>query len=228
MALFRIERHQKALVFTITSLYLLLAALFFTPADIPHKLCFPVGLLAIASLWLTSWEITLALTFSALGDLAGSYGNFPVQMGSFAIAHILYIVFFIRRYFSKVEHDRKLTTKAKSYLCMISFCIAALLSIFFLKIVPCVPGGPLRIGVCIYGLFISTMLLSALLQRSSLYALGSVLFVFSDFILAWNKFVEPIPGHDIYILSTYFLAQWLIFIRATPYRISHPIRLMRF
>ena len=72
------------------------------------------------------------------------------------------------------------------------------------------------------------MLMMALLQRSSLYALGAVLFVFSDFILAWNKFVEPIPYRNYLVLGSYFLAQWLLFIRATPYRIKHPLRLMRF
>lgn len=229
MAIFNIDpKYSKTLVFTATGLFICLSGLFFTSIYIPHKLCFPIGCLCLASLWLTPWEISLGLLFSAIGDFAGSCGSFPFQMGAFAIAHIWYIAFFVKRYVKKVGQERKLTAKSKGYLCMISFCIAALLLIFSVKIIPHVPSGALRFGVCIYGILISAMLFTALMQRSSLYALGATLFVFSDFILAWNKFVGSIPHHDLYILITYFLAQWLIFVRATPYRIAHPIRLMRF
>jgi uncharacterized membrane protein YhhN len=55
-----------------------------------------------------------------------------------------------------------------------------------------------------------------------------VLFVFSDFILAWNKFVEPIEHSRILIMTTYYLAQYLLFIRSTPYRVKNGLRLFRF
>jgi uncharacterized membrane protein YhhN len=67
-----------------------------------------------------------------------------------------------------------------------------------------------------------------MLQRSSLYALGALLFVISDFILAWNKFVEPVPYRDYLVLGTYYAAPWFLFIRATPYRVPHPVHLLRF
>ena len=72
------------------------------------------------------------------------------------------------------------------------------------------------------------MLLTALLQRSSLFALGAVLFVFSDFIIAWNMFVEPVPYRNYLVLVTYYLAQWLLYIRSTSFRVGPEMRLMRF
>lgn len=222
------ESKIKAAAISATAIYLALTVFFFLPFDIPHKITPCVSALFIASLWLCPWQMSLALLFSALGDHFGSCGNFLAQMGFFALGHIWFIVYFISRYFKKVEPDRKLTGKAKGYLAMVIFCATVLLCVVFFRIVPLVPPGVLTIGVSIYAILICTMLVSAMLQRSSLFALGAILFVFSDFILAWNKFVEPVPYRHYLVLVPYFLAQWLLFIRATKYRIAPEMRLMRF
>ncbi len=222
------ESKIKAAAISATAVYLALTVFFFLPFDIPHKITPCVSALFIASLWLCPWQISLALLFSALGDHFGSCGNFLAQMGFFALGHIWFIVYFISRYFKKVEPDRKLTGKAKGYLAMVIFCATVLLCVVFFRIVPLVPPGVLTIGVSIYAILICTMLVSAMLQRSSLFALGAILFVFSDFILAWNKFVEPVSYRHYLVLVPYFLAQWLLFIRATRYRIAPEMRLMRF
>lgn len=229
MAVFRLEdRFLKPTVLTATGLFLCMAAIFFLPVDIPHKVSFPLIILSVAGLWLLPWQMLLAMIFSAAGDYMGSCGNFIGQMGFFALAHVWLITFFISRYRRKVERDGKLTTKTKGYLAIMTFCVGALLVFALTNITSHAPEGVIRIGTQIYAVLICTMLMMALLQRSSLYALGAVLFVFSDFILAWNKFVEPIPYRNYLVLGSYFLAQWLLFIRATPYRIKHPLRLMRF
>lgn len=229
MAVFRLEdRFLKPAVLTATGLFLCMAAIFFLPVDIPHKVSFPLIILSAAGLWLLPWQMLLAMIFSAAGDYMGSCGNFIGQMGFFALAHVWLIIFFISRYRRKVERDGKLTTKTKGYLAIMTFCVGALLVFALTNITSHAPEGVIRIGTQIYAVLICTMLMMALLQRSSLYALGAVLFVFSDFILAWNKFVEPIPYRNYLVLGSYFLAQWLLFIRATPYRIKHPLRLMRF
>lgn len=222
------EKRIPTLAWTVTGLCLAASLTFFLPFNIPHKVTFPVAILALASLWLCPWQITLALLFSAVGDYFGSCGNFLAQMGSFALAHVMYIVYFIDRYFTKVERDRKLTPKMKGYLAMVVFCILTLLAVAFTRIAPAAEPGIIRIGVSVYACLISTMMLLALLQRSSLFALGAVLFVFSDFILAWNIFVEPVPYSQYLIMVPYFLAQWLLFIRATPYRVAPEMRIMRF
>ncbi len=229
MAVFRLnERHTRAVALTVTGLFLCVPVLFFLPVEIKHKLAVPAGILTVASLWLCPWQMTLAFLFSTLGDYMGSCGNFIGQMGFFAVGHVWFIVYFVKRYFKKVEPDRKLTGKAKGYLTMVLFCTIALLCVVFFRVAPGAPAGIVRIGICIYALIISIMMVSALLQRSSLFALGAVLFVFSDFLIGWNRFVEPVPYGDYLVLVTYFLAQWLLFIRSTKFRVGPEMRLMRF
>jgi uncharacterized membrane protein YhhN len=229
MTVFKLKDSKiKPVALTISAIYLLLTVFFFMPVDIPHKITPCVSALFIASLWLCPWQMSLALLFSALGDHFGSCNNFIAQMGFFALGHVWFIVYFIGRYFRKVEPDFKLTGKAKGYIAIVMFCIIALLCVAFTRIVPETPKGIIRIGVSIYATLISTMLATAMLQRSSLFALGAILFVFSDFILAWHKFVEPVPGRHYLVLVPYFLAQWLLFIRATKFRVGPEMRLLRF
>ena len=229
MSIFKISKTAvKPVVFAVTAGFIALATLLFIPSAPHAKVCLPVGLLSLAALWLAPWEVFLALLFSALGDYAGDCNNFLAQMGSFAVAHVFYILFFARRYHRKVEPDKKLTEKAKGYLLMTTFCVLGLLALIFAAVIPEAPAGIIRIGVSIYSIVICLMLMTALLQRSMLYALGALFFVISDFLLAWNMFVHPIHHAGIYILSTYYLAQWLLFVRASPYRVAHPVHLLRF
>lgn len=226
MALLKIRDSRiKPTVFVSSVIFVCLALSLLTTFRLQHQICLPVGLLCLASLWLTPWEITLALFFSATGDLAGSCGKLIVQMGAFAIAHIFYIVFFVRRFFRK---GTKMTAKMKGFLMMLGLCIASLLIMVFIKVVPAAPAGIIRIGTGIYAIIICLMLLTALMQRSLLYALGALFFVISDLTLAWSMFVEPVPHAELILLSTYYAAQWLLFVRASPYRIAHPVHLMRF
>ena len=217
----------KTRTLTATAIFLVFAVLFYLPVQIPHKLVFPVATLFLASIGLTPWQICAALFFSALGDWFGTCGNFIAQMGSFAVGHVFYVWFFVKRYLTKVEHDRKLTNKAKGYIALLAVLVAGLLTVVFTQIVPNAPAGVERTGVAIYAVLISTMLFTGLLQRSSLYALGAVFFVFSDFVLAWHRFVEPVPYRQYLVLVSYYMAQWLLFARSTPYRIPS-LRSLRF
>jgi uncharacterized membrane protein YhhN len=149
----------------------------------------------------------------------GSYGNLMAQMAAFAVAHVFFMIFFFKRYRHKVERDGKLTGKAKGYTFLIIFLGAVLISFIFSKVIPEVPDGILKIGTGLYALIACMMLELALFQRSTLYAAGALLFVFSDFILSWELFVEPIQGSRYLIMIPYYLGQLLLFLRATPYRI---------
>lgn len=75
----------------------------------------------------------------------------------------------------------------------------------------------LLVPVAAYSLVISVMLWQALttLRWSGALALvprlvapGAALFFLSDSILAWNKFVSPLPAHNFLIMATYFAAQF--------------------
>ena len=222
------EKSIKISAVSSSLIFLILCICYFSPIDIQHKTALPVGALAIASLILCPWQITLALIFSAAGDFFGSTGQLVPQMGCFAVSHIWFIVYFALRYHRKVEHDGKLTDRAKGYVAMVLFCSAAILTAALILIVPKAPAGVLRIGVLLYACLICTMLVLALLQRSSMFALGAVLFVFSDFILAWALFVGEVPNCTLMVMIPYYAAQWLLFIQSSSFKLKHPIRLMRF
>lgn len=77
--------------------------------------------------------------------------------------------------------------------------------------------GKLKIPVVFYALTIALMswlAFSLYLQSNDAkfsYAfLGSLAFVLSDSLLAYNKFKKPFALAHPFILGTYFLAQWLI------------------
>lgn len=229
MAIFKLDPGKvKPAAITASVIFLACALFFFSPVKLPHKITLTLASAFIASLWLCPWQISLALLFSALGDYFGSCHIFLAQMGFFAVGHVFYVWFFVHRWLTKVEPDRKLTAKVKGQAMVYLLLVAAILFVAFTKIVPCADAGVIRIGVCVYAVLISTMLFFALMQRSSLYALGAVLFVFSDFILAWNKFVDPIQHSGLLIMTTYYLGQYLLFIRSTPYRVKPGLRIFRF
>ena len=197
----RILSHPAILV---SIIYFLLAILFFSSIDVPYKLAYPLAFLTLCALRYSSWPMVLAMGFSALGDYMGVCHNFWGQMGSFALAHIAFVVFFYREY---CKERAMVGIKWKSaivglYGIVVGMCI-----------VPHVQG-PLQIGVSVYILLILAMCILAWMQKNPLYALGAWLFVFSDTILAWNKFVSPIEWAGYLIMVSYYLGQWVIFVQS--------------
>lgn len=77
--------------------------------------------------------------------------------------------------------------------------------------------GSLKIPVVVYAValtLMSWMALSRTIENHNHHTfhafLGSVVFIASDSLLAFNKFKKSIPLAHLYILATYFVAQWLI------------------
>jgi uncharacterized membrane protein YhhN len=77
----------------------------------------------------------------------------------------------------------------------------------------------MRMPIIVYGVVISIMLLSAMVKLNDLtwdasaallVSIGAFLFYISDVILAWNKFVSPIPKGRIYNIAAYHLGQILL------------------
>ena len=203
-------------VITISVLYFIAVAIYFLPLPIPCKLALPVALLFIASFTLLPWQMIFAMLFSCLGDYMGAVGNFMGQMGAFALAHVFLILYFLSRYRLGVER-RKYGRLSTRYKIAATILVLPLVIFALVKIFPHVPEGVMSCGVLIYALLISFMLWCALQQRSKVFALGGALFLASDMILAWNRFVEHIPHATYYILVPYFLSQWLLFIRSTKW-----------
>ena len=139
--------------------------------------------------------------FSAAGDAVGARGLFIPQMAFFALAHVAYVCWFLPR--------------ARHRLRAVSLAVTVPLLVFlFAAIVPEAPFPAERIGVAVYGLVIAAMLYSAL-QYDGACAAGfkcaALLFVFSDAVIAWNRFIGPVPARTWIVMTTYYLAQYLFF-----------------
>ena len=59
---------------------------------------------------------------------------------------------------------------------------------------------------------ITAMVLAAILARFSnpWVAVGAILFLISDSLLAVNKFKTPVPFRDVLVWTTYYVGQFLI------------------
>lgn len=222
----------KALVWSSSVIYFALAVIYFLPLEIPYGISFPVASAAVFSLWLVPFPMSAALIASAFGDLMGAAGNFTAQMECFAVAHLFLCLFFVRRLFRTGRASTKnfsaiLTQKRIAYLTVTGICTGAVLLMAMISIVPETPSGVLRAGVAFYSIVISLMFYSALLQRSIFYATGAALFVISDFLLGWDLFVEPIEYDKYLIMIPYYAAQWMLYVRATKYRVGKSLLVAR-
>ena len=203
--------NTKLIRLSITCLFLVLAVLFFSPVRIPYKVAYPVALLFLAGLgWQHRWMV-VAMFCSALGDFMGALHNFPCQMGAFALAHCAFILYFL-------SLRRQVRTATVCF--RLSLLVGVLLFMAFAScaILPAVHPLGLRVGVAVYILLILGMFYCASLQRDAWFMIGALLFVFSDTVLAWNKFVCHIPQARLWIMIPYYAAQLLLFMRASVRR----------
>ena len=143
--------------------------------------------------------IITGLIFSTVGDVFLIDSKRFIQgLLSFLLAHICFIIAFFS------------TPNLPGVIFYLAY-VAFFLSILWKHL------GNLKIPVIVYSLALALMSWFALSRyfelndHKSLYAfLGSLSFVASDSLLAFNKFKSSFPFAEILILSTYFIAQWLI------------------
>jgi len=156
--------------------------------------------------------ILVGLIFSLGGDVflifqgeASIY--FILGLGSFLIAHVVYIAAFTKTYL--VNHEIKFLQKyGWAMLLVVAY------GWFFFNAIKDFLGS--MIGpVLVYTMVISLMLLIALNRfrkvstASFLWiAAGAFFFVASDSLLAWNKFVRELDHSHLLIMLTYGLAQY--------------------
>lgn len=144
--------------------------------------------------------ILTGFVFSTLGDFLLIPKDFFKQaLASFLIAHVCYIIAF--------AHTPVSLLNALPFL---------LYAVLFLRVLWS-SLGKLKIPVVIYALVIALMGWQAIDRwfweddaSNSLAALGAVVFVVSDTILAYDRFKQPFKWARALVLGTYFVAQWLI------------------
>ncbi|MCP4681780.1 MAG: lysoplasmalogenase [Desulfobacterales bacterium] len=150
-----------------------------------------------------SYAIIAGLVFSMAGDifLMLPSDRFISGLISFLVAHILYILAFV--------HKKRIRVSWPA----LPFIVYGIL--VFSVLLPHL--GQLKIPVLVYVIVIMTMGWQAsdrYAQRKHRFALlaliGALLFIFSDSVLALNKFRENFELARALTLGTYFPAQWFI------------------
>lgn len=196
----------------ISLIFIVLAAMYLMPSAaleqmLPEKvvrfrIAYPVAALALMGAYLgMGWKFVLAFLFSCTGDAMGAYGSFFGQMGYFAAAHIILIWAFAEELW-KVRKT------------LVGLAVTAALVFAFALVIPKVPEPWLQIGCGVYAVLITAMFGLSLMQRSPLFAIGAALFLISDMILSWNKFVGPVTAEKWLIMVPYYLGQLLIWLGA--------------
>lgn len=153
--------------------------------------------------------VLAGLGLSLVGDVALMFPQgFLAGLVAFLLAHLAYLVAFTRG-------GVRLAARPGPFIAY------ALLAALILAVLwPGVPAG-LRAPVVAYVLCLAAMAAqaavrwqvlrgradAALAQRA---ALGGLLFLCSDALLAFNRFHSPLPASALWVLATYWAAQWLI------------------
>ena len=160
----------------------------------------------IANLFRRRFDATLCagLVFSLLGDvfLMLPSNRFTAGLASFLVAHLLYVVAFVR--------DAGFGA-APLALVVLLLSAGALVAKLWPRL------GRLRGPVLAYMAAIVTMAWQGSARWESVGQLGALfacvgawLFVASDAALAWNRFGRPFAASPLVVLSTYFVGQLLL------------------
>lgn len=206
------DKSDRKIIY-ISLIFIVLAVMYLMPSAaleqmLPEKvvrfrIAYPVAALALMGAYLgMGWKFVLAFLFSCTGDAMGAYGSFFGQMGYFAAAHIILIWTFAEELW-KVRKT------------LVGLAVTAALVFAFALVIPKVPEPGLQIGCGVYAVLITAMFGLSLMQRSPLFAIGAALFLISDMILSWNKFVGPVTAEKWLIMVPYYLGQLLIWLGAT-------------
>lgn len=151
---------------------------------------------------LPNWYYILALIFSLFGDVFLMFKSndlFIPGLASFLIAHIFYILLFFKE--SKILRWPTL--------------IILIVTISYLSFLKPYISNELILPVSMYCIVISLMGIVAVNRKKSsfgysLISFGALLFIISDSLIAFNKFIENLPQSSFLIMSTYGLAQLFI------------------
>ncbi|WP_342728091.1 lysoplasmalogenase [Virgibacillus subterraneus] len=148
----------------------------------------------------THWLVLIGLFFCMLGDgLLEKW--FVIGLTAFLIGHLFYMAAF----FSCWKFSR------------IRFGTIILLILYGLLIGKELMDGlvtqgndALLVPVLFYIIIISLMAWAAIMTKNKWAITGSIFFVISDSILAWNMFISDITYSGSLIMTTYYGAQFLI------------------
>lgn len=143
------------------------------------------------------WAFVVALAFSLAGDVLLMVDRFLPGLISFLFAHVAYIA--------------GLRVGQVGYRPLLFAALAVFVPIAIVGrriLISVRRSAPeLSTAVSAYIAVISVMGASALASGNALAATGAVLFMASDSLIAWNRFVTPLGWAPITIIVTYHVGQ---------------------
>ncbi|MBX3446162.1 MAG: lysoplasmalogenase [Parvibaculaceae bacterium] len=148
--------------------------------------------------------LAAAFFFSSAGDLflamKGDSRNFMRGLGAFLVSHLFYIAVMV----PLATGPDTLALKAVS----LAVGLAALAVYWSIAS----RLGSMKLPVGAYLAVILVMVLSALAipEAAPILGLGAVLFMFSDSIIALDKFRGPVPYRGVLVWTTYYAGQMLM------------------
>lgn len=165
------------------------------------------------------WGIVAGLVFSLAGDVLLMLPRdlFLAGLSSFLAAQVCYVVAF--------TSGSRFAAKPLSFVLLGGVGVALMIFLW-----AGIPTG-LRLPVLVYAgilLAMAAQAASRALDHRTVFAgaaaLGAILFVVSDSLLALNRFGHPVRASRLLVLAPYFAAQWLIAISvAAPRIVRTPI-----
>lgn len=147
--------------------------------------------------------LSLALALSALGDLLLALKDqqryFVFGLGAFLLAHVAYLAAFLP--YARTPQGTVLVAIVATFA-----AAGALLAVLIPRL------GKLKFPVIAYFAIIMAMVAAALSipQASWLLGAGAVIFALSDSLIAVRKFLQPFPGVNIAVWTTYVAAQFMM------------------
>jgi uncharacterized membrane protein YhhN len=164
----------------------------------------PIALLLFLALTRTTGKVRtllgLGLVLSAIGDvLLAMDGLFVQGLAAFLLAQVTYTVLFVTQ---RRWQPRRLPWAA---------LILVYALVCTLVIVPA--AGDMRLPVTAYMIAISLMAIAAGFRDDQHFlwvAMGALMFMISDTLIAVERFVTPFEYSGMAVMSTYYCAQLLI------------------
>jgi uncharacterized membrane protein YhhN len=147
--------------------------------------------------------LAAALACSCLGDILLDLDGerFFVQgLLAFLTAHLIYVLLFVRNW------PRPLRPGSGQ---LMALALVLLLSMLMANWLAPSLGGlarPVMLYLCVITVMAATAILAGFSTRW--IAVGGVLFMISDSLIAAHKFKTPLPARDHLVWATYYLAQY--------------------
>ena len=143
------------------------------------------------------WWIVIGLAFGLVGDVLLFYDRFIPGAAAFLVGHLAYVVALLL----VPQEPRGLLVGGVIVLLVAVFVGRQIVAGAWAK------ASVLGAIVAAYMLVIGVVVVLAVGSTSLVVAIAALLFLTSDALLAWARFVGPAPGGRVTVMVTYQLAQ---------------------